>query len=73
MVTACAFYFQGYQANIVTIDFVTPLHEACSSGHVACVRALIRAGADVNIIIIIIIIVIICYTFYINVSVCVGP
>ncbi|KAG7235874.1 hypothetical protein INR49_002071 [Caranx melampygus] len=27
---------QGYHANIVTIDHVTPLHEACLSGHVAC-------------------------------------
>ncbi|KAM9314741.1 ankyrin repeat and SOCS box protein 5-like [Pholidichthys leucotaenia] len=39
---------QGYHANIVTIDHVTPLHEACLSGHMACVRALINAGANVN-------------------------
>ncbi|XP_044202703.1 ankyrin repeat and SOCS box protein 5-like isoform X1 [Thunnus albacares] len=39
---------KGYHANIVTIDHVTPLHEACLSGHVACVRALIHAGANVN-------------------------
>uniref|UniRef100_A0A3Q3AHH6 Ankyrin repeat and SOCS box protein 5-like n=1 Tax=Kryptolebias marmoratus TaxID=37003 RepID=A0A3Q3AHH6_KRYMA len=38
----------GNHANIVTIDHVTPLHEACLSGHVACVRALISVGANVN-------------------------
>lgn len=48
----CFFYFQGYHANIVTIDHVTPLHEACLSGHVACVRALIHAGANVNILLV---------------------
>uniref|UniRef100_A0A8C6WQR8 Uncharacterized protein n=1 Tax=Neogobius melanostomus TaxID=47308 RepID=A0A8C6WQR8_9GOBI len=41
-------HFQGYPVSIVTIDHVTPLHEACLSGHVACVRALINAGANVN-------------------------
>lgn len=40
---------QGYPANIVTIDHVTPLHEACLSGHIACVRALISSGANVSI------------------------
>lgn len=43
------FRFQGYPANIVTIDHVTPLHEACLSGHVACVRALVKAGANVSV------------------------
>ncbi|KTF91128.1 hypothetical protein cypCar_00028282, partial [Cyprinus carpio] len=37
---------QGYSANIITIDHVTPLHEACLGDHVACARALIEAGAS---------------------------
>lgn len=39
---------QGYNANLVTIDHVTPLHEACLGDHVACARALIEAGANVS-------------------------
>ncbi|XP_059407327.1 ankyrin repeat and SOCS box protein 5-like [Carassius carassius] len=39
---------QGYNANIITIDHVTPLHEACLRDHVACARALIEAGANVS-------------------------
>lgn len=39
---------QGYNANIITIDHVTPLHEACLGDHVACARALIEAGANVS-------------------------
>lgn len=39
---------KGYPANIVTIDQVTPLHEACLSGHIACVRALLSSGANVS-------------------------
>lgn len=54
----CAFIFQGYHASVVTINHVTPLHEACLSGHVACVRALIKAGANVNILPLIIAIII---------------
>uniref|UniRef100_A0A3B3V8N4 Ankyrin repeat and SOCS box containing 5 n=1 Tax=Poecilia latipinna TaxID=48699 RepID=A0A3B3V8N4_9TELE len=42
------FVYNGYHVNIKTIDQVTPLHEACLSGHVACVRALLSAGANVN-------------------------
>ncbi|MEQ2220340.1 hypothetical protein ILYODFUR_004457 [Ilyodon furcidens] len=38
----------GYLANTNTINHVTPLHEACLSGHVACVRALLSVGANVN-------------------------
>lgn len=34
--------------NVLTIDHVTPLHEACVGDHVACVRALIDAGANVS-------------------------
>lgn len=40
---------KGYPPNIVTIDQVTPLHEACLSGHIACVRALLSSGANVSI------------------------
>ncbi len=41
-------YYQGYSANIITIDHVTPLHEACLGDHVACARTLIEAGANVS-------------------------
>lgn len=34
--------------NVLTIDHVTPLHEACVGDHVACARALIDAGANVS-------------------------
>lgn len=34
--------------NVLTIDHVTPLHEACLGDHVACARALIDAGANVS-------------------------
>ncbi|XP_024919116.1 ankyrin repeat and SOCS box protein 5 [Cynoglossus semilaevis] len=39
---------QGHNVNVLTIDHVTPLHEACLGDHVACARALIDAGANVN-------------------------
>uniref|UniRef100_A0A4W5LGK3 Ankyrin repeat and SOCS box containing 5b n=1 Tax=Hucho hucho TaxID=62062 RepID=A0A4W5LGK3_9TELE len=39
---------QGYNANIPTIDHVTPLHEACLSDHASCAKALIAAGANVS-------------------------
>uniref|UniRef100_A0A8D3ACC9 Ankyrin repeat and SOCS box containing 5a n=1 Tax=Scophthalmus maximus TaxID=52904 RepID=A0A8D3ACC9_SCOMX len=32
---------QGHSVNVLTIDHVTPLHEACLGDHVACARALI--------------------------------
>ncbi|KAK6298561.1 hypothetical protein J4Q44_G00316160 [Coregonus suidteri] len=35
--------------NVITIDNVSPLHEACFGDHVACARALIAAGANVNV------------------------
>lgn len=40
--------FQGHNVNVLTIDHVTPLHEACLADHVACARALIDAGANVS-------------------------
>ncbi len=40
--------FQGHSVNVLTIDHVTPLHEACVGDHVACARALIDAGANVS-------------------------
>lgn len=39
---------QGHNVNVLTIDHVTPLHEACVGDHVACARALIDAGANVS-------------------------
>uniref|UniRef100_A0A8C2XTB3 SOCS box domain-containing protein n=1 Tax=Capra hircus TaxID=9925 RepID=A0A8C2XTB3_CAPHI len=45
MCPACAL---GYNVNAVTIDHVTPLHEACLGDHVACARTLLQAGANVN-------------------------
>lgn len=39
---------QGHSVNVLTIDHVTPLHEACVGDHVACARALIDAGANVR-------------------------
>lgn len=40
--------FKGHSVNVLTIDHVTPLHEACVGDHVACARALIDAGANVS-------------------------
>lgn len=45
---AISFFFQGHNVNVLTIDHVTPLHEACLGNYVACVRALIDAGANVS-------------------------
>lgn len=42
------FLLQGYNVNAVTIDHVTPLHEACLGDHVACARTLLEAGANVS-------------------------
>lgn len=39
---------QGHSVNVLTIDHVSPLHEACIGGHVNCARALIDAGANVS-------------------------
>lgn len=41
--------FQGWPVNLVTVDHVSPLHEACLGGHPACVNLLLRHGALVSI------------------------
>uniref|UniRef100_A0A803SUK0 Ankyrin repeat and SOCS box containing 5 n=1 Tax=Anolis carolinensis TaxID=28377 RepID=A0A803SUK0_ANOCA len=41
---------QGYNVDALTIDQVTPLHEACLGDHVGCARLLLEAGANVSII-----------------------
>uniref|UniRef100_A0A8C8SNQ2 Ankyrin repeat and SOCS box protein 11 n=1 Tax=Pelusios castaneus TaxID=367368 RepID=A0A8C8SNQ2_9SAUR len=38
----------GFNVNIVTIDRVSALHEACLGGHVACAKVLLENGARVN-------------------------
>ncbi|KAJ7399985.1 Ankyrin repeat and SOCS box protein 5 [Pitangus sulphuratus] len=38
----------GYNVDTLTIDQVTPLHEACLGDHVGCARILLEAGANVN-------------------------
>uniref|UniRef100_A0AAR2KTA0 SOCS box domain-containing protein n=1 Tax=Pygocentrus nattereri TaxID=42514 RepID=A0AAR2KTA0_PYGNA len=37
---------QGHSVNALTIDHVSPLHEACIGNHVSCARMLIDAGAN---------------------------
>uniref|UniRef100_G1KET5 Ankyrin repeat and SOCS box containing 5 n=1 Tax=Anolis carolinensis TaxID=28377 RepID=G1KET5_ANOCA len=41
---------QGYNVDALTIDQVTPLHEACLGDHVGCARLLLEAGANVIVI-----------------------
>lgn len=48
LISKCLFCSQGHSVNVMTIDHVTPLHEACVGDHVACARALIDAGANVS-------------------------
>ena len=38
----------GASVNIVAMDSITPLHEACIQGHSQCVRLLLDAGAHVS-------------------------
>ena len=38
----------GHQVNQCNFDLVQPLHEACFSGHIDCVRLLLLAGANVS-------------------------
>ncbi|EAW98877.1 ankyrin repeat and SOCS box-containing 11, isoform CRA_a, partial [Homo sapiens] len=39
---------RGVNVNLVTINRVSSLHEACLGGHVACAKALLENGAHVN-------------------------
>ncbi|XP_061923138.1 ankyrin repeat and SOCS box protein 13-like [Entelurus aequoreus] len=38
----------GVSVNIVAVDSITPLHEACTHAHTRCVRLLLDAGAQVD-------------------------
>ncbi|KAJ8249619.1 hypothetical protein COCON_G00228350 [Conger conger] len=38
----------GASVNIVAVDSITPLHEACIQGQTQCVRLLLEAGAQVD-------------------------
>lgn len=40
-------FVQGMRAGVVTLDGITPLHEACLGGHFACAKLLLEHGADV--------------------------
>ena len=39
---------QGINVNLVTINRVSSLHEACLGGHVACAKILLENGAHVS-------------------------
>lgn len=38
----------GASVNMVTVDNITPLHEACIQAHPNCSRLLLEAGAQVG-------------------------
>lgn len=38
----------GESVNMVAVDSITPLHEACIRGQAECVRLLLDAGAQVS-------------------------
>lgn len=38
----------GASVNMVAVDSITPLHEACVRGQAECVRLLLEAGAQVS-------------------------
>ncbi|XP_063811858.1 ankyrin repeat and SOCS box protein 11 isoform X2 [Pseudophryne corroboree] len=40
----------GFNVNILTIDRISPLHEACLGGHVSCAKVLLENRAHVNIV-----------------------
>uniref|UniRef100_A0A3B3WTJ9 Ankyrin repeat and SOCS box protein 11 n=1 Tax=Poecilia mexicana TaxID=48701 RepID=A0A3B3WTJ9_9TELE len=39
-------YLSGFQVNTLTLDGVSPLHEACLTGRYACARVLLDNGAN---------------------------
>lgn len=39
---------QGFNVNLVTMDRVSALHEACLGGHVACAKVLLENSAQVS-------------------------
>lgn len=38
----------GASVNMVAVDSITPLHEACLHGQAKCVQLLLEAGAQVS-------------------------
>ncbi|XP_058569450.1 ankyrin repeat and SOCS box protein 11 isoform X3 [Neofelis nebulosa] len=47
-ITFVTHFREGVNVNLVTINRVSSLHEACLGGHVACAKALLEKGAHVN-------------------------
>ncbi|XP_029786016.1 ankyrin repeat and SOCS box protein 11 isoform X3 [Suricata suricatta] len=47
-ITFVTHFREGVNVNLVTINRVSSLHEACLGGHVACAKALLENGAHVN-------------------------
>lgn len=39
---------QGFHIDTLTMDLVSPLHEACLGGHYACTKFLLENGANVR-------------------------
>lgn len=39
---------QGFHVDMLTLDRVSPLHEACLGGHYACAKFLLENGANVR-------------------------
>lgn len=40
-------FAQGMRVGVITLDGITPLHEACLGGNFACAKLLLEHGADV--------------------------
>ena len=39
---------QGFHVDTLSLDRISPLHEACLGGHYACAKLLLDAGANVR-------------------------